>query len=55
VLLKDTAHGKGSFPRKDSDTKLLQSIYLACEVGILNYYSNRICCRRISKSLTKDA
>ena len=27
VLLKDIAHRKGSFPSKDSDTKLLQSIY----------------------------
>jgi len=26
VLLKDTAHRKESFPSKDSDTKLLQSL-----------------------------
>jgi len=28
-------------------TKLLQSIYLTYEVGIINSYSNRICCRKI--------
>jgi len=45
VLLKDTAYRKGSFPSKDTDTKLLQSIYFAYEVGIIRSYSNRICCK----------
>jgi len=55
VLLKDTAHRKGYFHRKDSDTKLLQSVYFASEVGIFSSYSDRICYRKIAKSRTKDA
>jgi len=39
---------------KESDTKLLQSINFAYEVGIISSYSNRICHRRIAKSHTKD-
>ena len=46
---------KGILSRsKDSDTDLLQSINFADEVSIISYYSNRICYRRIAKSLTKD-
>jgi len=48
MLLKATAHRKGSFPSKDSDTKLLHSIYFAHEIGIISSYSNRICYRRIA-------
>jgi len=55
VLLKDTAYRKEFFSSKDSDTKFLQSIYFAYEVGIINSYSNRICYRKISKSCTRDA
>ena len=55
MLLKDTAYRKESFPIKESDTKLLQSIYFAYEVGIISSYSNRICYRKIAKSRTKDA
>ena len=33
---------KKSFPSKDSDTKILQSMYFAYEVGIISSYSNRI-------------
>jgi len=33
---------KKSFLRKESDTKILQSMYFAYEVGIINSYSNRI-------------
>jgi len=43
VLLKDTVNQKESFPSKESDTKLLQSIYFAYEVGIISSYSNRTC------------
>jgi len=43
VLLKDAVNQKESFPSKESDTKLLQSIYFAYDVGIISSYSNRIC------------
>jgi len=33
---------KKSFPSKESDTEILQSIYFAYEVGIIGSYSNRI-------------
>jgi len=33
---------KKSFPSKESDTKILQSIYFAFEVDIISSYSNRI-------------
>jgi len=33
--------GKKSFLSKESDTKILQSIYFAYEVGIITSYSNR--------------
>jgi len=33
---------KKSFPRKESDTKILQGMYFAYEVGIISFYSNRI-------------
>ena len=46
----NTAYRKESFPSKESDTKLLQSIYFAYEVGIISSYSNRICYRKIAKS-----
>jgi len=55
VLLKDTAYRKESFPSKEPDTKPLQGIYFAFEVGIINSYSSRICHRKIAKSRTKDA
>jgi len=37
-----TAYRKKSFPSKESDTKLLQSIDFDYEVGVINSYSNRI-------------
>ena len=40
---------------KESDTKLLQSIYFAYEVGIINFYSNRISYWKMAKSRTKHA
>ena len=55
MLLKDTAYRKESFPSKESDTKLLQSIYFAYEVRIISSYSNIICYRKIAQSRTKDA
>jgi len=33
---------KKSFPSRESDTKILQSMYFAYEVGIISFYSNRI-------------
>jgi len=33
---------KKSFPSKESDTKILQSMHFAYEVGIISSYSNRI-------------
>ena len=35
-----TVYGKKSFLRKESDTKILQSIYFAYDVGIISYYRN---------------
>jgi len=55
VLLKDTANQMESFPAADSNTKILQSIYFAYDVGIISSYSHRICYRKISESHTKDA
>jgi len=55
VWLKDTVYRKESFPSKESDTKLLQSIYFPYEVGVISSYSNRICYVKIAKSRTKDA
>ena len=52
--MKDIVYWKESFPSKESDTKLLQSINFAYEVGIISSYSNRICYRRIAKSRKKD-
>jgi len=37
-----TVYLKKSFPSKESDTKILQSIYFAFEVGITSSYSNRM-------------
>jgi len=39
----NNVYGKRSFLSKESDTKNLQSIYFACDVGIISSYSNRIC------------
>ena len=50
MLLKDTACCKDPFPSKESDTNLLQSIYFACEVGVISSYSNRICYKKIAKA-----
>jgi len=36
---------KESFPSKDTDTKLLQSIFFVYEVDIISTCSNRICYR----------
>jgi len=55
LLPKDTAYRKESFSSKEPDTKVLQKIYFAYEVGIINYFSNGICYRKIAKSRTKDA
>ena len=33
---------KKSFPSKESDTKILEDMYFAYEVGIISLYSNRI-------------
>jgi len=55
VLLKDTVYRKESFPSKESDTKLLQSIYYTYEIGTISSYSNRTCYWKIAKSRTKDA
>jgi len=33
---------KRSFPSKESDTKILQSMHFAFEVGIISSYANRI-------------
>jgi len=55
VLLKDTVYRKEYFPSKESDTKLLQSIYFAYDVGIISFCSNRICHWKISKSRTNGA
>jgi len=33
-------YGKKSFLSKESDTKILQSIYFAYDVGIISSYSN---------------
>jgi len=38
----NTVYGKKSFLSKESDTKILQSIYFAYEVDIIGSYSNRI-------------
>jgi len=40
--LRTTVYGKKSFLSKESDTKILQSIYFAYEVGIISSYSNRM-------------
>jgi len=45
----------GILSQQESDTKLLQSICFAYEVGIVSSYSNRICYRKIAKSCTRDA
>ena len=37
-----TVYGKKSFLNKESDTKILQSLYFACKVGIISSCSNRI-------------
>jgi len=55
VLLKDAVYRKESFPSKESDTKLLQSIYFAYEVGSISSYSNGICYRKTANSRTKNA
>ena len=54
ALLKDTVYRKESFPSTESDTKILQSIYFAYEVGIISSCLNRICYRKIAKSRTRD-
>jgi len=43
MLLKHTVYRKESFPSKESDIMLLQSIYFSYEEGIIRSYSNRIC------------
>jgi len=55
VLLKGTVYQKKSFPSKESDTKLLQSVYFACEVSTISSCSNRICYWTIPKSRMKHA
>jgi len=55
MLMKDTAYRKKSFTSKESDSKLLQSLYFAYEIGIISSYSNRICYWKIAKRHTKDA
>jgi len=40
--LRTTVYGKKSFLSKESDTKILQSIYFAYKVGIISSYSNRM-------------
>jgi len=37
-------YGKKSFLTNESDTKILQSVYFAYEVGIISSYSNRNLC-----------
>jgi len=37
-----TVYGMKSFLSEESDTKILQSIYVADDVGIISSYSNRI-------------
>jgi len=49
VLLKDTTYRKKSFPSKESDAKLLQSIYFAYELGIISSYSNKYVAERMLK------
>ena len=49
-----TVYRKVSFPRKESDTNFLQSIYFAYEVGIISSNSNTICYWKTAKSRTKD-
>jgi len=39
---QSTVYGKKSFLSKESDTKILQSIYVNCDVGIISSYSNKI-------------
>jgi len=46
-VLKDTVYRKESFPSKESHIKLLQSIYLGYEVGIITSYLNRIITKRL--------
>jgi len=41
---------KKSFVSKESDTKILKSIYFACEVGIIRSYSNRILEDKVSST-----
>ena len=39
ILQGATVYGKKSFLSKKSDTKILQSIYFAYEVGVISSYS----------------
>jgi len=41
-FLKDTVYRKKSLLSKESDTKILQSIYFPDDVGIITSYSNRL-------------
>jgi len=51
VLLKGTAYGKKSFPSKESDTKLLQSVYFAHEIDM----SSLLQIESVSERLLKSA
>ena len=48
----NTAYSKKSFPSKESDNKILQSIYFAYEVDIIRSYYNSIGMFFISNSNT---
>jgi len=39
-VMETTVNRKETFPSKESDTKILQSIYFAYVVGIIGYYQN---------------
>jgi len=41
-FMETTVHRKETFPSKESDTKILQNIFFAYEVGIISSYSNWI-------------
>ena len=41
-VMETTVNRKETFPSKESDTKILQSIYFAYVVGIIGYYQNWI-------------
>jgi len=43
TLFANTVHRKKSFPSKESDTKIVQSIYFAYEVGIISSCQRKYC------------